>query len=265
VLQRARDRLRRVGPDALPSLARDGGLIVDIRPESQRRRDGDLPGALVIDRNVLEWRLDPSSPHRIPEVRGHDQIVVVVCDEGYASSLAAASLQDLGLTKATDLAGGYQAWLQDRGSIAPLVPDDFVVPRGLTGELFVLEPLGVQHNVGDRAAWTSSIDHIRSTPGFADRSWPAGPMSLDENASDLSRHARDFAERTGFTYTVLDPSSRDVIGCVYLYPPRRPGYDVDVRSWVRADRAHLDKPLHDQMRAWIAATWPFVAPDYARR
>ena len=104
-------------------MAHDGGLVVDIRPEWQRRRDGDLPGALVVERNVLEWRLDPSSPHRLPEVDGHDQVVVVVCDEGYASSLAAASLQDLGLANATDLAGGYQAWLRRRGPNLPLVPD----------------------------------------------------------------------------------------------------------------------------------------------
>jgi len=89
--------------------------VVDIRPESQRRRDGDLPGALVVERNVLEWRLDPSSPHRLSEVGGRDQVIVVVCDEGYASSLAAASLQDLGLVNATDLVGGYQAWLRRSG------------------------------------------------------------------------------------------------------------------------------------------------------
>jgi rhodanese-related sulfurtransferase len=254
-----------VDPQALARVEQDGGLIVDIRPESQRRRDGDLPGALVVERNVLEWRLDPSSPHRLPEVRDHHQVVVVVCDEGYASSLAAASLQDLGLVNATDLAGGYQAWLRRPQAGGPFVPDDFVAPEGLASDLFVLEPLEVHHNAADRAAWTSSIEHIRSTPGFAGRSWPRGPMSLDENAADLARHARDFAERTGFTYTVLDPSSRDVIGCVYLYPPGRDGYDVDVRSWVRADRAPLDRPLHDLVCRWLTDSWPFRAPDYARR
>jgi rhodanese-related sulfurtransferase len=114
-LERARARLVRVEPEDLVRVAEGGGLVVDIRPEFQRRRDGDLPEALVIDRNVLEWRLDPSCPYHIPEVLDRDQVMVLVCDEGYASSLAAASLQDLGLIKATDLAGGYQAWLQRHG------------------------------------------------------------------------------------------------------------------------------------------------------
>ena len=147
---------------------------------------------------------------------------------------------------------------------SPLVPEGFTVPAGLRSELFVLEPLGVQHNVADHAAWTSSIEHIRATPGFAGRTWPA-PMSLPENAADLIKHAQDFADRTGFTYTVLEPASGDVIGCVYIYPPRRSGYDVDVRSWVRADHAGLDKPLHDLVCQWLAGTWPFQKPDYADR
>jgi len=90
-------------------------------------------------------------------------------------------------------------------------------------------------------------------------------MSLEQNADDLARHARDFVHRSGFTYTVLDPSFGDVIGCVYLYPPRRAGYDVDVRSWVRADRAELDKPLYDVICQWLADIWPFANPDYAAR
>jgi hypothetical protein len=146
----------------------------------------------------------------------------------------------------------------------PLVPRDFAVPAGLSSDLFVIEPLDVRHNESDHAAWTSSIDHIKATPGFAGRSWPE-PMSLADNAADLARHARDFTDRTGFAYTVLDPGSGDVIGCVYLYPPRRDGYDVDVRSWVRADRAELDKPLHDVVLRWLSEAWPFRRPDYAER
>jgi rhodanese-related sulfurtransferase len=89
-----------------------GGLVVDIRPVELRERDGEMPGARVIDRNVLEWRLDPTSPHRLSELTGTEQPIVLVCDEGYASSLAAATLRELGLRRATDLDGGYQAWLR---------------------------------------------------------------------------------------------------------------------------------------------------------
>jgi rhodanese-related sulfurtransferase len=106
----------RARPDDLQGVWAEGGLVVDTRPAALRDRDGELPGAIVVERNVLEWRLDPTSPHRIPEVTGHDQPVVVVCDEGYASSLAAASLQALGLRRATDLDGGYQAWRRSRTS-----------------------------------------------------------------------------------------------------------------------------------------------------
>ena len=130
--------------------------------------------------------------------------------------------------------------------------------------MFALEPLSVRHNERDYAAWISSIEHIRQTPGFPDGSWPK-LMSSEENAADLARHERDFADRVGFTYTVLDPATADVIGCLYLYPPERDGYDVDVHSWVRADRAELDKPLHELVTGWLAQTWPFTNPDYAPR
>lgn len=100
----------RVRPDELGGVLARGGLVVDIRPAASRAAEGDLPGAVVIDRNVLEWRLDPASPHRIPEVTGHDHEIVLVCNEGYATSLAAATLQRLGLHRATDLDGGYRAW-----------------------------------------------------------------------------------------------------------------------------------------------------------
>jgi rhodanese-related sulfurtransferase len=115
VLEAARARLpERPGPEDLDAIWDAGGLIVDIRPIEQRQRDGELPGSQVIDRNVLEWRLDPASGHRIDAVTGYDQVIVIVCNEGYASSLAAATLHDLGLHNATDLAGGYQAWLAHR-------------------------------------------------------------------------------------------------------------------------------------------------------
>jgi rhodanese-related sulfurtransferase len=118
LLARARLRLDRVEPERLDAELAAGALVVDTRPLEQRVRDGPLPGALVVDRNVLEWRLDPTSPHRLPQVTS-DSRVVIVCNEGYSSSLAAATLQELGLAGATDLVGGYQAWLQLRASTRP--------------------------------------------------------------------------------------------------------------------------------------------------
>jgi rhodanese-related sulfurtransferase len=117
LLAEARRRIEpRVQPAELEDLLSGDALVVDTRSEAQRRRDGELPGAIVLERNVLEWRLDPDSPHRLPHVRDHDQAVVVVCDEGYASTLAAASLRELGLRRATDLDGGFQAWRRLRTS-----------------------------------------------------------------------------------------------------------------------------------------------------
>jgi rhodanese-related sulfurtransferase len=109
MLERARAGLVRVSPEEAAAAMEAGALLVDTRPAGLRDADGEIPGALVIDRNVLEWRLAPSSDHRIPEVDEHTT-VILFCDEGYASSLAAATLQELGLPRATDLAGGFQAW-----------------------------------------------------------------------------------------------------------------------------------------------------------
>ncbi len=115
LLAAARERIgHRPAAAELDAISDDGGLVVDIRPQALRDRDGDLPGAVVIERNVLEWRLDPTSPHRIAQAGDPDRVVVLVCDEGYASSLAASVLRDLGLRRATDLDGGYQAWRQLR-------------------------------------------------------------------------------------------------------------------------------------------------------
>ncbi|MGH7912624.1 MAG: rhodanese-like domain-containing protein [Candidatus Dormibacteraceae bacterium] len=110
LLARARRRLTRLTPEEAARAAAEGALLVDIRPEAQRLREGAIPGALPIERNLLEWRLDPQSPWHLPQMRDHDQRVVVLCSEGYTSSLAAASLQDLGLTCVTDLEGGFRAW-----------------------------------------------------------------------------------------------------------------------------------------------------------
>ncbi|SCD53341.1 Rhodanese-related sulfurtransferase [Streptomyces sp. IgraMP-1] len=109
-LERIRSRLTRLTPEQAWDAARQGALLVDIRYAALRDRDGLIPGALVVERNELEWRLDPQGSHRLPEADRHDLEIVVLCNEGYASSLAAASLHDLGLFRATDLVGGFQAW-----------------------------------------------------------------------------------------------------------------------------------------------------------
>ncbi|MFK8846051.1 GNAT family N-acetyltransferase [Streptomyces sp. Ac-502] len=170
----------------------------------------------------------------------------------------------------------------------PFVPADFVVPRGPTTDRFRLEPLTPDHNAADHAAWATSITHIRATPGYTGRGWPpeAG-MTPEENLGDLRRHARDFERRTGFTYSVIGLPGGEVIGCVYIYPVRDehgatstepgetapgipdrapgPAPDATVRSWVRADRADLDRPLYEAVRDWLAADWPFRTVAYAAR
>jgi hypothetical protein len=151
------------------------------------------------------------------------------------------------------------------------VPEDFAVPGGLIAGEFRLAPLGPQHNEADYAAWMASIDHIRATPGFPDGNWPH-EMSLDDNLRDLERHAQDFTERRGFTYTVLSTGTGDVIGCVYIYPVRSQepdggagGRRASVQSWVRADCAALDPALHDAVLAWVERDWPFDSIQYAPR
>ncbi len=143
------------------------------------------------------------------------------------------------------------------------VPAEFEPPDGLDHSAFSIRPLTVRFNERDFLAWSTSIDHIRSTPGFERRGWPR-PMSLDDNRADLERHAADFEARRGFTYTVLDPEERDVIGCVYIYPASEP-MSASVRSWVRASHAHLDGTLAAAVRQWLSDRWPFRTIEYANR
>ena len=109
-LERARRRLSRVTAQAAAAELTEGALLVDTRTDSQRARDGLIPGALVVDRTVLEWRLDPTSPFRIPEAQGHDTRIILICAQGYSSSLAAVSLLDIGLRNVTDVIGGFESW-----------------------------------------------------------------------------------------------------------------------------------------------------------
>ncbi|MBY8876159.1 GNAT family N-acetyltransferase [Actinacidiphila acidipaludis] len=146
-----------------------------------------------------------------------------------------------------------------------LVPEDFVVPTELITPRFRLEPLGPQHNAADHAAWTGSIEHIRATPGFQGSWPPVDGMSLEANLADLRRHADDFVERRGFTYTVIETGSGDVIGCVYIYPARDDAHLTDVRSWVRADRAEWDAPLYAAVSSWLSTDWPLGSISYEPR
>ena len=120
VLAAARARLRRLSPDeAYEAMVKTEATLVDIRPVGQRAIEGSIAGALVVERNVLEWRLDPASSARLPVASDHDIQVIVFCSEGYSSSLAAIALQDLGLHRATDMIGGFQAW---KAMGLPIVP-----------------------------------------------------------------------------------------------------------------------------------------------
>jgi hypothetical protein len=142
--------------------------------------------------------------------------------------------------------------------IQSFVPDEYVVPLSLTGPGFRLEPLGPEHNHADHGAWMSSIEHIHATAGFSTWRWPpADGMSLDGNLSDLRKHADDFKQRVGFTYTVLDHGGV-VVGCVYIYPSRADPNITEVRSWVTASRAELDPVLHLTVDSWVAHDWPFT-------
>ena len=145
----------------------------------------------------------------------------------------------------------------------PFVPQDFVVPLRFATPQFVLEPLGPQHNDADYAAWSSSMEHIHETPGWEESKWPRS-MTLEENRDDLERHATDFANRTGFTYTVLFPDG-DVVGCVYIYPLPDEAVDARVLSWVRASEAELDAPLWRAVSDWVESDWPFDSVEYAPR
>lgn len=132
-------------------------------------------------------------------------------------------------------------------------------PEGLRTDSFVLEPLGPQHNEADHRAWTSSIDHIRATPGFRAELWGGDdwpfPMSIEQNLADLVQHADEFARGDAFAYTVLDPATSEVIGCVYVDPDDVA--EARCRLWVRSERAALDAELERTVREWLRG------PDWA--
>lgn len=156
---------------------------------------------------------------------------------------------------------------------SPFVPDDFTIPAPLAGDGWRLEPLGPDYNDADYAAWTSSIEFIRGLPGFAEWDWPPDEMSLDDNRNDMVMHLGEYERREAFAYTVLEGTGddEDVVGCLYINPvniekrPYQAGHDVQVRSWVRADRPGLDRDLWAAVSDWLTEAWPFTNPRYHPR
>jgi len=142
-----------------------------------------------------------------------------------------------------------------------LVPPYFPFPAGHECAGDRLEPLGPEHNESDYAAWTSSVDHIRSLPEWPDGDWPDPSMTPADNLGDLQRHRRDFLDRRGFTYTVL-AADGDVAGCVYLYPDRHSGTDAEVSSWLRVDHAGREAEFRAAVQRWVADAWPFRTWTY---
>jgi hypothetical protein len=140
--------------------------------------------------------------------------------------------------------------------MSDFMPAAFDVPRIVRFPSFRLEALGPEHNERDHAAWMSSMEHIHATDGFEGHPWPV-PMTLEENLADMEMHAREFDDRTSFTWSIVASQGDEVIGCVYLYPfdPSRPGRGR-FRCWVTAARAAEDAPIRDQLDEWFAANLP---------
>ena len=146
-----------------------------------------------------------------------------------------------------------------------LVSADFLSPDPIRTDEFRLAPLGPEHNESDYAAWTSSMDFIRSLPGWATSTWPK-PMTLEENLGDCLSHLARSSSGSDFAYTVLLPDRDEVIGCVYFKPtrPPQPGA-VAVLSWVTVEHAELDKPLYEAVARWLADNWPWLIVEYDPR
>jgi hypothetical protein len=139
-----------------------------------------------------------------------------------------------------------------------LVPVDFPVPLPPGHASFDFEVLGPEHNEADLAAWSSSMEHIHASPGWRADGWPDRVYSLEENRADLERHRDHHEQGNDFAWTVLVPGTREVIGCAYLKPDPTGRAHAEARSWVRADRAHLDRPLREHLAPWFERAWPFT-------
>jgi rhodanese-related sulfurtransferase len=226
VLAEERRGLDRVSPAALAAEMAAGALVVDIRLVEQRQPDGDLAGAVVIDRNVLEWRLDPASPHRIAQATDHNRRIIVVCNEGYASSLAAASLRQLGLCRATDLDGGFQAWRafadasrteqakahweQIYRSHAPTEVSWFEADPAMSLQMIAAAKLAPDRAIVDVGGGASTLVDALVARGYRDLT----VLDVSQAALDLARG------RLGGDATTVRWITNDVLS---WHPPRRYG------------------------------------------
>ncbi len=208
-----------------------------------------------------------------------DTAVAVIIGDGMVSKDRAEILMDRcpsGAITINDRAATTTATAMTTAATTPFVPENFEIPAPLVGPGWRLEPLGPEHNEGDYAAWTSSIDFIRALPGFDEwDEWPPDEMSLEANRGDLVMHAEEFEAREAFAYSVLEQAggggAESVVGCLYINttrPDKRPyqvGHDAQIRSWVRADRPDLDRELWAAVSAWLSESWPFANPRYHQR
>jgi len=147
-----------------------------------------------------------------------------------------------------------------------ILADGVETPVGLTTDRFVIRELTVDVSELDFRAWMSSLDHLRGIFGPLS-SWPRADMTLEQNNIDLAWHQSEFGSRSSFAYTVFDATNTVCVGCVYLYPPRKVGFDIDVYYWVSADEAARggDQALGEVVRVWVIDEWPFANPVYPGR
>lgn len=147
--------------------------------------------------------------------------------------------------------------------MAPLLPADAPVPVPPPHPAFVFEVLGPEHNESDLEAWSTSIGHIHSTPGFHPDGWPVEAVTREQNLADLNEHRDHHQRRLDFAWTVLDPlEETEVIGCIYVKSDPSGQAEAEARSWVRADRAELDRELRAHLRPWFINAWP-ISVRYA--
>ncbi len=243
-----------------------GGCVMLLGPAIRRLARASLPRRPCVSQVIWRVRVLVSEQIHSSAMRVGDAVDLVadVADVaaggGHAHEVAGVGAAEGQAYRRSPSPSALEVDACDDRRVA-FIPGDFQPPHGLVTDHFLLEPLRPEHNEADHEAWSSSIEHIRATPGFSGGRWPR-VMSLEENRADLERHARDFAARSGFTYTVLDPSDRRVIGCVYIYPDNDRVHDAVVTSWVRASRAGCDAALRKLVARWLVEAWPFERISY---